>query len=199
MFRARHDGIAAALSGDHRNRQGSRRLPLADHRFLRGVRRQGRRAPRSRPNGRRALRRRSAVLRLLHASACAARAPLPDRSHSRRHRHVGLLVADRPADRPGRRRADRAAGHDERVRTDAPACRHRRRRHHEGWPQPAQDPPGAGSDRQARHAPSMSSAAPWPTAVSMRLADKPDDEAPYFAIVLVAGWSGRPPTAGAEA
>jgi precorrin-2/cobalt-factor-2 C20-methyltransferase len=28
--------------------------------------------------------------------------------------------------------------------------------------------------------------------VSMRLADKKDDKAPYFAIVLVAGWSGRP-------
>ncbi|RUX90016.1 precorrin-2 C(20)-methyltransferase, partial [Mesorhizobium sp. M2A.F.Ca.ET.040.01.1.1] len=27
---------------------------------------------------------------------------------------------------------------------------------------------------------------------SMRLADKPDDKAPYFAIVLVAGWSARP-------
>ncbi|TIT33529.1 MAG: precorrin-2 C(20)-methyltransferase, partial [Mesorhizobium sp.] len=33
--------------------------------------------------------------------------------------------------------------------------------------------------------------------VSMRLADKPDDNAPYFAIVLVAGWSGRP--TGAQA
>ncbi|TIT88161.1 MAG: precorrin-2 C(20)-methyltransferase, partial [Mesorhizobium sp.] len=31
-----------------------------------------------------------------------------------------------------------------------------------------------------------------PGSVSMRLADKPDDKAPYFAIVLVAGWSARP-------
>ena len=29
-------------------------------------------------------------------------------------------------------------------------------------------------------------------AQSMRLADKPDDAAPYFAIVLVPGWEGRP-------
>ncbi len=29
-------------------------------------------------------------------------------------------------------------------------------------------------------------------AASMRLADKPDDRAPYFAIVLVPGWSARP-------
>jgi precorrin-2/cobalt-factor-2 C20-methyltransferase len=29
-------------------------------------------------------------------------------------------------------------------------------------------------------------------AVVMRLADKPDDCAPYFAIVLVAGWERRP-------
>src|SRR5262249_4443536 len=29
-------------------------------------------------------------------------------------------------------------------------------------------------------------------AVVMRLADKPDDSAPYFAIVLVAGWECRP-------
>ena len=29
-------------------------------------------------------------------------------------------------------------------------------------------------------------------AASMRLADKPDNRAPYFAIVLVPGWSARP-------
>ena len=28
-------------------------------------------------------------------------------------------------------------------------------------------------------------------AVTMRLADKADDEAPYFALVLVPGWAGR--------
>jgi precorrin-2/cobalt-factor-2 C20-methyltransferase len=33
----------------------------------------------------------------------------------------------------------------------------------------------------------------------MKLADKPDDKAPYFAIVLVAGWSGRPGVLGGEA
>ncbi|MBN9547714.1 MAG: precorrin-2 C(20)-methyltransferase, partial [Alphaproteobacteria bacterium] len=31
-----------------------------------------------------------------------------------------------------------------------------------------------------------------PGSVSMRLAEKADDKAPYFAIVLVAGWSARP-------
>ncbi|TIM02044.1 MAG: precorrin-2 C(20)-methyltransferase, partial [Mesorhizobium sp.] len=35
--------------------------------------------------------------------------------------------------------------------------------------------------------------------VSMKLADKTDDKAPYFAIVLVAGWSGRPGAVGAQA
>jgi precorrin-2/cobalt-factor-2 C20-methyltransferase len=28
--------------------------------------------------------------------------------------------------------------------------------------------------------------------VMMRLADKPDDVAPYFAVVLVPGWGDRP-------
>ena len=31
-----------------------------------------------------------------------------------------------------------------------------------------------------------------PEQASMPLADKPDDKAPYFALVLVPGWSGRP-------
>ncbi len=31
-----------------------------------------------------------------------------------------------------------------------------------------------------------------PDSVSMRLAEKPDDKAPYFTIILVAGWTGRP-------
>ncbi|TJV74915.1 MAG: precorrin-2 C(20)-methyltransferase, partial [Mesorhizobium sp.] len=37
-----------------------------------------------------------------------------------------------------------------------------------------------------------------PGSVSMRLAEKPDDKAPYFAIVLVAGWSARPGVPGAK-
>ena len=32
---------------------------------------------------------------------------------------------------------------------------------------------------------------------SMRLADKPDDVAPYFALILVPGWNARPTSAGA--
>ncbi len=27
---------------------------------------------------------------------------------------------------------------------------------------------------------------------SMRLEDKPDDKAPYFALILVPGWAGKP-------
>ena len=34
--------------------------------------------------------------------------------------------------------------------------------------------------------------ATMPAMTTMRLAEKPDDEAPYFSIVLVPGWSGRP-------
>ena len=30
-----------------------------------------------------------------------------------------------------------------------------------------------------------------PAMAAMRLADKPDDVAPYFSIVLVPGWKGR--------
>jgi precorrin-2/cobalt-factor-2 C20-methyltransferase len=37
-----------------------------------------------------------------------------------------------------------------------------------------------------------------PGSVSMRLAEKQDDKAPYFAIVLVAGWSARPGAPGAK-
>jgi precorrin-2/cobalt-factor-2 C20-methyltransferase len=33
-------------------------------------------------------------------------------------------------------------------------------------------------------------------AVMMRLVDKPDDDAPYFAMVLVAGWERRPKGGG---
>ena len=95
------------------------------------------------PHGRGAQRRRPAVLRLLHASACAARASLSDRGDPRRDRHVRLLVGDRHADRPGRRRAVGAARHHGRSRADAPPGRHRRRRHHEGRPQSAKNPPRA--------------------------------------------------------
>ena len=103
---ARGDRAAAALSGDHRDRQGSRRLQVGDRRLLRRSRRDAVAEHLARrPHGGGAERGRPAVLRLLHAPACAAGAPLPDRGHPRRHRHVRLLVAGRPADRPGRRRA----------------------------------------------------------------------------------------------
>ena len=31
-----------------------------------------------------------------------------------------------------------------------------------------------------------------PETVSMPVSDKPDDDAPYFSIILVPGWTGRP-------
>ena len=54
--------------------------------------------------GRSDLRRRSVVLRLLHAPACASRTAISDRNHRRRDRHVRLLVGGRHADRARGRR-----------------------------------------------------------------------------------------------
>ena len=48
-----------------------------------------------------------------------------------------------------------------RSRADAPAGRHRRGGDHEGRPQPAENPPRAGSRPASSTRPSMSSAAPW--------------------------------------
>ena len=164
--------------------------------FYAAVGRRGRGASRRRPHGRGAERRRSAVLRLLHASACPAGASLSDRGHPRRHRHVGLLVG-RPACRSSRattccpccparmaeaeltrRLADTDAAVIMKVGRNLPKIRR-----------------ALAGGRQARRRPSMSSAAPWPTPASMRLADKPDDAAPYFALVLVPGWE-RPAMSG---
>ena len=112
-------------------------------------------------DGRGDLRRRSAVLWLLHASARAARAAFSDRDRRRRDRHVGLLVGGRHADRARRRRLHRAAGDAAGSRARAPACRCRCRRGDEGRPASAEAPPRARPRRPARRAPSMSSAAPW--------------------------------------
>ena len=51
--------------------------------------------------------------------------PLADRGDTGRDGDVGMLVADRHADRAGRRHPDRTAGYALRVRTDA-----------DGWPTP---------------------------------------------------------------
>ncbi len=101
---ARRRGAAAALSRDHRDPAGRTRPIASAHRATSTTARReaiaahldaGRTVARD-------LRGRSAVLRLLHASACAARAALSDRDRGRRDRHVGLLVG-------GRRRRSRRA------------------------------------------------------------------------------------------
>ncbi len=112
---------------------------------------------------RRDLRRRPAVLRLLHASACAAGAALSDRDRRRRDRHVGMLVGGGNADRAGRRRLHRASRDLAGRRTGAPAGRRRRRRGDEGRTAFAEIAPRARKRAAACSAPSMSSAAPWPT------------------------------------
>ena len=71
-------------------------------RLLRGIRSQGRTAPRKRQNRRGSLGGRPAFLRILHAPACQARRPLADRGYTGGDGDVGMLVADR------RRRSSRA-------------------------------------------------------------------------------------------
>ena len=171
---------------------GTSRLWRGDRRLLSRVGGGGRGASRGRAHGGGAERGRSAVLRLLHAPACAAGAALSGRGHPRRHRDVGLLVAGRAAARAGRRRADRAAGHAARGRAGAAARRQRGGGDHEGRPQPAARSAGRWRRRASSSGRSMSSAAPW-QATAMRAAGRQaDDEAPYFSLVLVPGWEGRP-------
>ena len=85
---------------------------------------------------------------------------LPDRGDRRRHRHVRLLVGGRRADRPGRRRLHRAAGHAAGGGAGTPPRRCRCRRDHEARPQPAQGAPRRWRAAGSSAAPSMSSAAP---------------------------------------
>ena len=187
------DRAAAALSRDHRDRQGSRRLQVGDRRLLRAVGRA--RSPRISTPGAR-------------WRCCREGDPLFYGSYM--HLHVRLAHRFPTEVIPGVTAMSGCwsatglpivqgddvlsvlPGTMSRSRADAPACRHRRRRHHEGRPQPAEDPPRACRRPASSTRPSMSSAAPWPTAVSMRLADKADDDAPYFSIVLVPGWEARP-------
>ena len=75
---------------------------------------------------------------------------------------------------------------------DAPACRRRCRRGDEGRPPSAEGAPRARPRRAACRAPSMSSAAPWRSASRCRSPTSPTTTAPYFAMVLVPGWEGRP-------
>ena len=87
----------------------------------------------------------------------------PRRDRRRRHRHVGLLVGGRHADRTGRRRLHRAARDLAGGRAGAPACRRRRRGGDESRPASAESAPRAWSAAAGCRAPSMSSAAPWRT------------------------------------
>src|ERR1700722_6983976 len=114
-----------------------------------GCRRRGR-AHRSRTLRRCYRRRRSAVLRLIHASAYAACAALSGRDRRRRHRHVGLLVGCRHADRPGQRCFHRAAGDPAGRRVGASACRRRCRGGDESRPASAKTAPRAGPQRPPR-------------------------------------------------
>ena len=55
-----------------------------------------------------------------------------------------------------------------------------------------EDPPGAGERRASSARAVYVERATMEATASMRLADKPDDRAPYFSLVLVPGWEGRP-------
>ena len=142
------------------------------------------------PLGRRDLRRRPAVLRLLHASSRATRPALSDRGDRRRHRHVRLLVGDGLAHGAGRRCVHRPSRHAAGSRTRAPPRRCRCRRGDEAWPQSRQGAPRPRLCRAASRALYVERGT-MTGAVAMRLADKADDEAPYFALVLVPGWERR--------
>ena len=160
--------------------------------FYDAVGRRRRRASRRRPHGRGAERRRPAVLRLLHAPACAAR-----RSASRPRsspasppcpaagRATGLPIVqgdDVLSVLPGtmaeaelaRRLADTDAAVIMKVGRNLPKIRRALQ--------------AAGKLQQAVYV----ERGTMDNAASMRLADKPDDNAPYFALVLVPGWEQRP-------
>ena len=76
-----------------------------------------------------------------------------------------------------------------RGRARAPPRRHRRRRDHEARPQPAQGAARARPQRTAR-ARDLCRARHHGRRGTMPLAAKTDDDAPYFAVVLVPGWDG---------
>ena len=135
---------------------------------------------------------RSAVLRLLHAPARAAGAALAGRGDPRGHRDVGLLVAGGAAAGAGRRRADRAAGHAGRGGAGAAARRQRGGVIMKVGRNLRADPAGAGDGGQARPGGLCRARRRWRATVTMRLADKADDRAPYFSMVLVPGWEARP-------
>src|SRR5690242_449287 len=148
---ARRDpGAAPPLSGHDRASEGRPLLPRCDPHFLRRCGGHDRTPSRRRPHGRGDRRGRSTVLRLLHASACAALAALPDRDRGRRHRHVGLLVGCRRPDRPGRRCVHGGARDAERRRARAPARPDAGRRGDEARSPSRKSAAGAGADRPAR-------------------------------------------------
>ena len=62
---------------------------------------------------------------------------------------------------------------------------------HEGGAEPREDPGGAGGGGEAR-AGGLCGAGDHGRDAGGRLAEKADDRAPYFSLVLVPGWEGRP-------
>ena len=137
QHRARHrralsaagpDRGAPGLPGHHRDHRPSRRIRGRDGGLLPRGRRAHRRPSGRRPRRRAARRGRSAVLQLLHAHAHPADRAF--RRGDRAGRDVGQrgVRRDRHSPRSGRRGAVDHPGHPARRRTQAQACRHRRRR-----------------------------------------------------------------------
>ena len=155
-------------------------------RLLRCERSDARGQARRRPGRRGDLRRRSLLLRLLCASARAPRRHASLRGHPRHHRHERLLDQRLDAHDLRRRDAGRALRHHGVERAGRAARVLRSRGDHEGRPQPRQDQAGARPRRQARSR-RLCRARHHAEERIVQLADKPDDQAAYFAVVLVPG------------
>ena len=118
---------------------------------------------------------------------------LPDRGDPRRHRDVGLLVAAALPIVQGDDVLTVLPGTLPRGRAGAAARRQRCRRDHEGRPQPAEDPAGAGSGRAS------STRAVYVERGTMagrrdrcRSPTRRTTRRPISRMVLVPGWAARP-------
>ena len=191
-FKRRRRGAAAALSGDDGDPEAGRRLSRGAARFLRRRGRGDRGAARPRQHRRRDRRGRSAVLRLLHASACAAqRRAIPTEivagvtGMSGCWSAVGTPIAQGddvftvlPGTLPEYELERRLAD------TDAAVVMKIGR--HLAKVRRALDRAGRLDRAIYVERGTMANASVMP------LADKLDTFAPYFAMVLVPGWEGRP-------